>query len=152
MWLRASYYGADATALQAGMTGSFFPAGGGNAIPVKIASVFGTLKPDGGESVGLLASTPAPGWLNGESGTVIVNGSARLLVVVPTRALILDQGRWWVLIHTNQGNRRQVVIPGSARGWQTFIVSGLKAGEQVVVANAYLEFHRGISKSYQPPD
>lgn len=152
LWLRASYYGADAAALRAGMTGRFLPAGGGNAIPVKVTAVFGTLRPDGGESVGLLAGTPAPGWLNGESGTVILNGSARLLVVVPTRALILDRGQWWVLVHTDQGNRRQAVRPGPARGWRTFIESGLKAGEQVVVANAYLEFHRGISKSYQPPD
>lgn len=152
LWLRASYYGADAAALRAGMKGRFLPAGGGNAIPVKVASVFGTLKPDGGESVGLLAGTPAPGWLNGEAGTVTLNGPVRLLVVVPTRALILDQGKWWVLVHTNQGDRRQAVRPGPVRGWMTFIESGLKAGEQVVVTNAYLEFHRGISKSYQPPD
>jgi len=43
-------------------------------------------------------------------------------------------------------------VPGPARGWQTFIERGLEPGAQVVVENAYLEFHRGISKNYQPPD
>lgn len=152
LWLKAGYFGADAAAIHAGMTGRFSPAGGGKPILVKVASVFGTLNPDGGESIGLLAATPAPGWLNGESGTVTLNGSAHLLVVVPTRALVLDQGRWWVLVHTDHGDRRQVVKPGPTRGWRTFIENGLKPGQQVVVGNAYLEFHRGISKRYQPPD
>jgi RND family efflux transporter MFP subunit len=152
LWLKASYYGADVAAIQVGMAGQFNPASGGEPISVKVISAFGALNPDGGESVGLLADTPTPGWLNGESGTVTLNGAARSLVVVPTRALILDQGQWWVLVHTDQGDQRRVVTPGPARGWQTFIERGLKPGDQVVVENAYLEFHRGISQTYMPPD
>ena len=152
LWLKANYYGTDIAEIHVGMTGQFSPAGGGNPIPVKVATVFGSLAPDGGESVGLLADTPAPGWLNGESGKVTLNGPVRKLVAVPTRALILYQGQWWVLVHTDQGDQRRVVTPGQTRGWQTFIESGLKPGDQVVVENAYLEFHRGISKTYQPPD
>ena len=34
----------------------------------------------------------------------------------------------------------------------TYISRGLKPGEQVVAENAYLEFHRGISQRYTPPD
>ena len=76
----------------------------------------------------------------------------RSLVAVPTRALILDQGQWWVLVHTANGNQPRLVTPGPARGWQTFIERGLEPGAEVVVENAYLEFHSGISKNYQPPD
>ncbi|HEX5399264.1 MAG TPA: efflux RND transporter periplasmic adaptor subunit [Verrucomicrobiae bacterium] len=152
LWLKASYYGVDAAAIHAGMSGQFSPASGGEPIPVKVTTVFGALNPDGGESVGLLADTPTPGWLNGESGKLTLNGVARSLVVVPTRALILDQGQWWVLVHTDQGDHPQAVTPGPVRGWQTFIERGLKPGAEVVAENAYLEFHRGISKNYQPPD
>ncbi len=152
LWLKASYYGPDVAAIQVGMTGQFSSSSGGPPIPVKVATTFGALNPDGGESVGLLADIPAPGWLNNEAGTVTLNGAARSLVVVPTRALILYQGQWWVLVHTDHGDRHQAVKPGPARGWQTFIESGLKPGDQVVAENAYLEFHRDISENYQPPD
>ena len=152
LWLRAAYYGADAAAIHVGMTGEFSPADGNPPIPVKVATVFGALSPDGGESVGLLSATPAPVWLNGEFGTVTLKAPPRQLVAVPTRALILDAGRWWVLVRTTHGDRHQVVIPGPARGWLTFIERGLMPGADVVVENVYLEFHRGISETYTPPD
>jgi RND family efflux transporter MFP subunit len=152
LWLKAAYYGADAAAIHVGMAGQFTSASGGEVIPVKVSAVFGSLNPDGGESVGLVAATSSPGWLNGESGTVTLNGPVRSLVAVPTRALVLDQGQWWVLVHTAKGNQPRLVTPGPARGWQTFIERGLAPGAEVVVENAYLEFHSGISKNYQPPD
>ncbi len=152
LWLKAAYYGVDAAAVQLGMTGQFFPADSRAAIPVKVCSVFGLLNSDGGELVGLAAMVPTPGWLNGESGTVTLNGPARSLVAVPTRALVLDHGQWWVLVHTAKGNQPQLVTPGPARGWQTFIERGLEPGAEVVVENAYLEFHSGISRNYQPPN
>lgn len=162
LWLKAACYGADAAAIRVGMTGEFSPASGGQPTPVKVTTVFGALNPDGSESIGLLAVARSPGlprqseasagWLNGESGTVTLNGPVHSLVAVPTRALILDQGQWWVLVHTDRGNRPQAVAPGPARGWQTFIERGLEPGAEVVVENAYLEFHSSISKNYQPPD
>jgi RND family efflux transporter MFP subunit len=152
LWLKAVYYGTDAAAIQTGMTGQFSPADGGEPIAVKVRAVFGALTPAGGESVGLLAAASAPSWLNGEFGAVTLNGPVQELVAVPTRALILDQGQWWVLVHSATGNRPQVVTPGPARGWQTFIKRGLEPGAEVVVENAYLEFHQGISKNYQPPN
>ena len=151
LWLKAAYYGADAAAVKVGMAGQFTPAGGEEVIPVKVSAIFGSLQPDGGESVGLVAAASS-GWLNGESGTVTLNGPARSLVAVPTRALILDQGHWWVLVHTAKGNQPRLVTPGPARGWQTFIERGLEPGAEVVVEHAYLEFHRRISQDYQPPD
>lgn len=152
LWLKASYYGADAAAVHTGMRGQFSPIGGGKQIPVTVTSVFGTLSPDGGESVGLRAVSPVSRWVNGEFGTVTLYGPSQSLVAVPTRALILNQGQWWVLVRTPRGEQRKLVRPGPTRGWRTFIESGLKPGEQVVVENAYLEFHRGIAKGYRPPD
>ena len=152
LWLKAVYYGADAPMIQAGMTGRFVPADGSHPIQVKVSTVFGTLAPDGGEGVGLVAMGPASAWRNGEFGKLTLNGPARSLVAVPTRALILDQGKWWVMVHTATGDHPQEVIPGPTRGWQTFIAHGLEPGTEVVVDNAYLEFHRSISQRYQPPD
>jgi RND family efflux transporter MFP subunit len=160
LWLAAVYYGADVAAIRTGMTGQFDPAAGGAAVPVKVVAVAAALAADGGESVGLVAmdqpaasqhAAPAP-WLNGERGTVTLNGRTQSLVAVPTRALILDQAHWWVLLRTPKGVRAQAVVPGPTRGWDTFIEQGLSPGEQVVVQNAYREYHRGIAQRYTPPD
>ncbi|MBI1174050.1 MAG: efflux RND transporter periplasmic adaptor subunit [Sideroxydans sp.] len=152
LWLKAVYYGAEAAMIKPGMEGRFISADDSNPIPVRIATVSGSIAKDGGESVGLMPVGAAPVWMNGESGTVVLNGSKSSMVAVPTRALILDQGKWWVLVHTSTGNHPQEVVPGPAHGWETFIMHGLAPGTEVVVDNAYLEFHRSISQRYQPPD
>lgn len=159
LWLKADFYGKDADSIRIGMKGQFQPAAGGAPVAVTVASVSAALGLDGGESVGLIAAestvrgekTLSP-WSNGERGIVTVEGATRSMIAVPTRALILDRGRWWVLVRTTQGERRQAVVPGPARGWLTFIEKGLEPEQQVVVQNAYLEFHRGISQHYTPPD
>ncbi len=155
LWLKAAYYGTDAQTLHAGMRGSFKPAGTNapRGVPVRVCAVFSLLRSDGGESVALAATTPRPDWINGMFGTVDLVEPVQSLVAIPTQALIVDRGAWWVLVRNAQGQDvpRQV-IPGPSRGWQTFIKSGLKAGEKVVVVNAYLKFHRNVSKNYQPPD
>jgi membrane fusion protein, heavy metal efflux system len=159
LWLTANYYGADALAIRIGMTGTFQPAEGGAPVPVKVAAVASALGADGGEAVGLLAYDPHTGgierrapWMSGEWGNVMLQGPATFMVAVPTRALIIDRGNWWVLVRTPRGDRRQEVSPGPTSGWMTLISRGLKPDEQVVVQNAYLEFHRGISQRYTPPD
>jgi cobalt-zinc-cadmium efflux system membrane fusion protein len=159
-WLQASYYGSDALAIRPGMTGRFQPISGA-AIPVRVRTVSQALQSDGGEWVGLFplwprghdaGSAPVARWRSGEWGTVTVDGKTRKMVAVPTRALIFDRARWWVLVRTPRGDRRQVVVPGPTRGWMTFVSRGLKPGERIVVRNADLEFHRGISRRYIPPD
>lgn len=154
LWIRAAFYGADATLLHVGMSGRFQPADGGDAIPVKVAAIASSLAPDGGRSVGLLpvGTVSSTSWINGQWGTLTLQGLSRTMVVVPTSALILDRGTWWVLIHTPQGDKPQKVVPGPTRGWRTWIASGLLAGQQVVVQDAFLKYHRGIAQSYQPPD
>ncbi len=152
LWARAVFYGRDVPRLRVGMAGRFVPAGGGEPVPVEVAAVFAALAPDGGTGVGLRAAAPSPSWRNGEYGRVTLAGPTRPVVMVPTRALVLDQGRWWVLVQTPQGLHPQPVVPGAARGWDTVIERGLEPGAAVLVENAYREFHRAISASYQPPD
>lgn len=152
LWLRAAVYGTDATLVAPGMAGEFTPAGGGPAIAVKVRTIVGALQPDGGRTVNLVSRDTATGWLDGETGTVTIDAGKLSGVAVPTRALILDQARWWVLVRTPQGVHPQAVVPGPTRGWETLIMQGLSPGEQVVVQNAYLEYHRGISQHYTPPD
>jgi RND family efflux transporter MFP subunit len=154
LWISAAYYGADAALLHTGMRGRFQPAGGGDAIPVKVESIAPGMGADGGRRVGLVpvAAAAISSWVSGQWGTVTLEGSSREMVAVPTTALILDRGTWWVLVHTKQGNHPQKVIPGPTQGWETWIASGLQPGQQVITQNAFLEFHRGIARSYQPPD
>jgi biotin carboxyl carrier protein len=128
LWLKAAYYSSDFRAIRIGMTGRFSPSDGSASIPIKVCAVFGTLGTGGGDS------------------------PQRSLVAIPTRALILDHGEWWVMVHTAQGDHPQAVVPGSAEGWNTFIERGLAPGTKVVVNNAYLLFHSSISEHYQIPD
>lgn len=151
LWLMASFYGRDAASIRVGMSGLFQPAAGGAPLPVKVAAVGASIGIDGGEQVGL-AGAPAGSWLNGEWGAVTIEGASRPMIPVPSEALILDEARWWVLVRTSQGDHVQAVVPGPTRGWQTFIEDGLRPGQQVVVQNAYLEYHRGISSRYTPPE
>lgn len=152
LWLKAAYYGADLAAIHIGMTGKFAPSDQSASIPVKVSAVFGALATGGGESIALVPAHGSAAWLNGESGTVTLDSPQRMLVSVPTRALILDQGKWWVMVHTAKGDHPQEVVPGPAQGWDTFIEQGLAAGAQVIVENAYLIFHSGISDRYQVQD
>jgi RND family efflux transporter MFP subunit len=152
LWLRAEYYGPEAAAVRVGMKGRFEPADGGAAIEVQVRTVIGTTSPDGGQAVGLMATVASPDWRNGEAGLVTLEGAQQTLAAVPTRALIIDRGRWWVLVRTGKGNRPTEVVPGPSRGETTLIERGIAPGAEIVVENAYLEFHRDFSKHYQPPD
>jgi RND family efflux transporter MFP subunit len=152
LWLKGLVYGSEAASVHVGMKAVFSPADGSATIPVMVRTIIGAVQPDGALSIGMVAMVPAPAWRNGETGTVKLEGPERTLAAVPTRALILDRGRWWVLVHASLGNRRQEVIPGPSRGDSTLIEHGLKPGIEVVVENAYLEFHREFSKHYQSPD
>lgn len=152
LWLRATYYGSDLALIRLGMTGMFAPSDGGEAIPVRVVSIPGTVMVGGGESIALKPIRSRSVWLSGEAGTVTLRLPERPMVVVPTRALIVNQGKWWVLVHTPAGNRPQQVVPGPAKGWNTFLESGLAAGTEIVVNNAYLLFHSGIAEQFQIPD
>lgn len=70
----------------------------------------------GGESVSLCPAHSGTSWLNGESGAVSLNLPRQNLVAIPTRALVLKQGKWWVMIHAAKGDHPQPVVPGPAEG------------------------------------
>jgi RND family efflux transporter MFP subunit len=153
LWVHGAYYGADAALLRVGMHGSFQPTGGGANIPVKITAISPNLAVDGGRNVGLLpTSPPPPSWVSGRWGTIALKGPSQRMIPVPTSALVLDRGHWWVMVHTAKGDKPQQVVPGPTQGWQTWLQSGLQAGQQIVVQDAFLKYHRGIAQSYQPPD
>lgn len=152
LWLRANYYGADLNAIRVGMTGVFTPANGSAAVPVRVSSIPGTLSVGGAESVSLTPIKGKAALLSGQSGTVTLDLPSRQLVAVPTRALILNKGKWWVMLHTPTGDRAQEVVPGPAQGWDTLIERGLAPSAKVIVNNAYLLFHASIAEQYQIPD
>ena len=154
LWIHATFYGMDARLLSVGMTGQFQPADGSAAIAVRIETIGSRLAGDAGSEVDLVATAPASAaaLINGEWGSVRLEGPSTRMVVVPTRALILDGGRWWVLVRTPHGDEAQQVTPGPAHGWETAIASGVAPGQQVVVTDAYLEYHRSIAHAYTPPD
>ncbi|MDE2464079.1 MAG: efflux RND transporter periplasmic adaptor subunit [Alphaproteobacteria bacterium] len=152
LWLVANYYGADLAVIRVGMTGQFRPADGGAPLKVRVASIPGTLAAGGGESIAFEALNSKHTWISGEAGMVALDLPLRQMVVVPTRALVLNQGKWWVMIHSAAGDRAEEVVPGPTQGWDTFIVSGLAPGTKVVVNNAYLLFHASITEQFQIPD
>jgi multidrug efflux pump subunit AcrA (membrane-fusion protein) len=152
LWLTASYYGPDLSLIHVGMTGVFTPADGSAPVPVRVRAVSGTMAAGEGEAIGLMPMAATSRWINGEFGVVTLDLPPRKLIAVPTRALVLDQGKWWVLVHSPEGDRPQEVVPGPTRGWNTFLESGVSEGTQIVVEDAYLLFHLGIAKRYTPPN
>ena len=152
LWLRANYYGAELNSIRTGMTGRFTPADGGAPVAVRVASIPGMVTAGGGESIALIPAGDKTAWISGESGTVTLDLPSRKLVAVPTRALVLNQGKWWVMVHSAKGDRPQEVMPGPVQGWDTLIESGLAPGAQVIVNNAYLLFHASIAEHFQVPD
>jgi cobalt-zinc-cadmium efflux system membrane fusion protein len=152
LWLRAKYYGASLSAIHAGLTGTFHPSDGSPTIPVRVQSIAAALNPSGAESVFLAPLHSTPRWLAGTFGSVTLNLPAKSMIVVPTRALILDHGKWWVMVHTPHGNHPQQVTPGPAHGFDTYLSSGLAPGTQVIVNNAYLLFHASIADHFEIPD
>jgi len=152
LWLRALFYGKDLGLLRTGMRGIFQPATGGKQIPVTVKTIIAPLNPNGGRGVACISANNKPIWYNGEAGMLQLEGQKHNWAEVPTTSIILYQGRWWVLVHDIRGDHRQAVIPGPIIGNMTLVKGSVKPGQQVVVTDAYLRFHRNFSHQYQPPD
>ena len=152
LWLHANYYGSDLSSIHPGMTGTFVPSDGSASIRVRVCSVAGSLAAGGGESVFLCPPRNSHAWINGEAGEARIDLPKQNFAIVPTRALVLSQGKWWVLVHNRKGDHAQQVEPDHAQGWNTFIKNGLTPGMQVIVNNAYLLFHAKIAEQFQIPD
>jgi RND family efflux transporter MFP subunit len=152
LWLKAVFYDAPMTLLTAAHAARFLPATGAKALPVRLVQVLPSVRPDGGITAFFEGAAGGADWRGGEAGEVVLVGEPRQAVAIPTAALVLDQGRWWVLAKTDNGLRRQAVVPGPSRGEQTIILHGLAAGEAVVVRDVYARFHRDFGQHYTPPD
>ena len=145
-WLKAVFYG---DAVRAGAEGVFFPGTGGTPVKVSLRGALGVSQPDGGMPVALVAAGDlAPGAF----GTVTLDLPPQKVTLVPSDALILDKGQWWVMVHTQRDDHPEPVTPGPTLGYDTVIKSGLQPGQDVVVVDAYLLYHRGIAALYQSPD
>lgn len=152
LWSAAEFYGVAAGRIRPGMVGRFTPNDGGAAVALVVRDIAASMRRDGGRIVTLAATSAAPGWYNGEAGRITIIAGTVAGVTVPTRALVLDAGKWWVLLRTKTGERRQLVTPGPSRGEMTLVTKGLAPGAEVMVDNAYLDFHRLSAQRYQPPD
>ncbi len=158
LWLKATYYGKEGLAIHPGMIGRFEPVSG-VPIAVRVQTIARALSADGGEAL-ILAPVLARNQVlgthallqSGMWGKIKLDGPVQHMVAVPSRALILDRGRWWVMVLTSKGEHRQQVLPGPTRGWMTLIAQGLVPGTRVLVQNAYLAFHDDIAQRYTPPD
>jgi RND family efflux transporter MFP subunit len=152
LWLEAIYYEVPSAVLSPGRRAAFRPANGAAPLPVRLAQVAPSVRPDGGLPVFFEADAAAPGWRAGQSGEVVIEGQLQEAVSVPTEALILDHGRWWVLEKTPSGLQHRAVEIGPSVGERTILLDGLRAGARVVVRDAYPLFHRDFGQHYMPPD
>lgn len=149
--LAARFFG---TPITTGMRGVFLPLGSHTPIAVQVTQVL-PIDPRDGSRPALLrpVSATAPSdWVMGVAGRVELSRPPQSRMLVPTRALILDQGQWWVLLQTARGPQRQAVTIGHSQGDDTAVLSGLKTGDRVIVEQVYRLFHRDFAQRYQQPD
>ena len=147
LWLRGAVYGDMVRAVHMGMDGTFQPTGGGKFIPVRITHLIPSDLNDG-IGVAFAPTAKTPQWFDGESGLVTLQRHNPTELTVPTSALVLDHGRWWVVAVSGHKFMPVKVKPDGSRGGWTWIAEGVKPGERVVSSGAYRIFHRYFSKRY----
>ncbi len=151
LWVEAVFYGPAMRNIAVGMEGTFLPTDGSPAFTVRVKSFASQVGSDGGLSVGCVSSG-APHWFAGEAGKLVLNSGVASWPSLPSEALILDAGNWWVVIREHGRYRNQQVSIGPEEDGWTAIPSGLKAGSQVQVTHAYRIYHRNFALDYQQPD
>lgn len=149
LWLRVEVFG-DAS-LPAVTMARFVPANGGPAVRVRRVAELPARAPDGAQVFNFAAVGSGP-WQAGETGELVWQGAPESAVAVPSEALVLNAGRWYVLTKLHGKLAAQAVTPGPILGTDTIVIHGLRAGVPVVVRQAYALFHRDFSAQYAPPD
>lgn len=147
----ANFYGSDAALVAVGMKAVFLPESGAAPVYVLVKRTSWSV-PTPGQLEVWLGPVQGGSLESGAVGTVSLSASDDRRLAVPSTALVLDSGEWWVLIHDKAGNHRRRVAPGLADAGWTSIRGGLSAGEQVVTQDAYLHFHQDFSTRYQQAD
>ena len=147
----ANFYGTDAALVALGMEAVYVPESGGPTVAVVVKRTSWSLQTPGQLDV-WLSPVQGGGLVSGAVGTLTLSASDDRRLAVPSSALVLDSGQWWVLVHDKAGNHRRRVAPGFADAGWTSIRGGLSAGELVVTQDAYLHFHQDFSKRYQQAD
>ncbi len=152
LWLSAEFYGRQGSELQPGQKAQFAPDGGGQPLPVTLATLMPDPDAPGTWQAYFTADQTRPNWFAGQAGTVSVKGPAHPLPAVPSDALILNQGAWWVMVDKSGGAQPVRVTPAASRDGWTWISQGLKAGQTVMVKGAYQAYHRDFARQYANPD
>ncbi|MPW18942.1 efflux RND transporter periplasmic adaptor subunit [Paraburkholderia sp. CNPSo 3157] len=150
LYVVASFYGSDAMRVATGMEGTFLPEGSLTPLRVVVQRIALSATMPGQTDVWLKTSDghPLPA---GGVGTLSLSASAEKLAV-PSSALVLDGGQWWVLVHDKRGEHRRQVVPGPSDNRWTTIQQGLISDERVVTQDTYLLFHKDFAKRYQQAD
>lgn len=155
LWLEGKVFGPGVQQVSKGQTGVFTPADGSPPTKVKIASLIPASQGLAVRFRPLEAATGATSdapLYPGKAGRVDIQLVQSPQPAVPSDALILDQGRWWVMLEDSDGLHAQAVYPiASNDGW-TWLRGTVRPGERVRVRDAYLSFHQSFSTRYQQPD
>lgn len=147
LWLRGTVYAKEIRQIHSDMHGLFHSSSGSKPVPVKVVHMIPNMH-GSGVDVGLVATSKNPAWEAGESGFVRLEGKSVKEPVVPTRALVLSDGSWW-LVEVSHGQYKKIrVRPNFSLHGHTWIASGIHPGVKVVVEHSYLIFHRFFSKHY----
>lgn len=152
LWLEARLYGRQGMAVQVGQKGRFQPDDQGPAIPVTVATTVPEPESPGRWLLYLTPQASAPAWFAGEAGHLILAETTRKLPAVPSRAMILDQGSWWLMVEGAKGPHPVRVTPAASRNGWTWLQAGVRADQRVLVKGAYQAFHRNFSSQYANPD
>lgn len=86
------------------------------------------------------------------AGTIILSEHEKVFAVPQDAIVRDDEERAYVFIKGTSGYRRQPVKTGIIAGGWVEIVSGLKAGDEIVVQGAYELFYQDFNKIYKAAD
>ncbi len=152
LWLRAETYGEQGFKLAPGDSGQFRAESSGRHVSVEVVSRYPDPSLPGRWWVDLKPARVPVNWFPGEFGELRLTIKSRQLPAVPTSALILDAGTWWVMQEiAGKATPVEVSLAATQQGW-SWIRKGLSPGDRVVIDGAYALYHKDFSSHYSNPD